>query len=275
MTLHCSRKLPNSPGVYQIYDQTINKFYVGSTTNLKRRFRRHRNDLEMQRHDNKYLQNVYNARGENLIFMFDETKDKEEALDKEQQLIDKFWKSGKLLNLAMDARKSGVGYIPSAETVEKTRRRLLNVPKSEDVRKKISQTLTGRAALPHVANMLRTNAIGRVNGSKQKEIARLVNTGKVVSEESKRKMSLAKKGRKFSVEHQAKLTLSRIGRKHSPETIAKMVLNRVKPVEIKGNVYPTARAAAEALGMSEKMIHTRINSPAYPDFIRLNRKIEQ
>ena len=56
-TLTCLRGL-NITGIYLL--QINNKRYIGSSVNIKKRLRRHRTLLRNNKHDNKYLQNLYN-----------------------------------------------------------------------------------------------------------------------------------------------------------------------------------------------------------------------
>lgn len=50
--------------IYKIINQVNDKFYVGSTTNTRERFRTHRNRLRNNRHHSKHLQAAWNKYGE-------------------------------------------------------------------------------------------------------------------------------------------------------------------------------------------------------------------
>lgn len=53
-----------SKGVYKLYFEKSNNFYIGSTTeNFKQRFRRHIHDLKLNKHCNILLQRAYNKYG--------------------------------------------------------------------------------------------------------------------------------------------------------------------------------------------------------------------
>ena len=62
--------MKTNTGVYQIYfTGDISKRYIGSTTNLKRRWSRHKSGLKNGNHKNKPLQEAYNKYGiDNLKF---------------------------------------------------------------------------------------------------------------------------------------------------------------------------------------------------------------
>lgn len=55
--------IPSSPGVYKITCTTTNKAYIGSTTDLRKRWYWHKGDLRKGRHHNRYLQNAWNKHG--------------------------------------------------------------------------------------------------------------------------------------------------------------------------------------------------------------------
>ena len=57
-------------GIYCIKCAHTNKTYVGSATNIKKRWWRHRKDLREKKHHNKYLQRAWNKYGEGA-FSFD------------------------------------------------------------------------------------------------------------------------------------------------------------------------------------------------------------
>lgn len=60
--------------IYKIVNTTNGKFYVGSTTNTRERFRTHRNRLRSNRHHSKHLQAAWNKYGEQIfVFMVIET----------------------------------------------------------------------------------------------------------------------------------------------------------------------------------------------------------
>ena len=55
--------LENGSGVYAIVNSLNNKKYIGSTGNLRKRFRQHYAALVRNNHDNKHLQNAVNKYG--------------------------------------------------------------------------------------------------------------------------------------------------------------------------------------------------------------------
>ncbi len=82
-------KLPQVSGVYQIYCLASQKCYIGSATNLRRRWFSHRWALRRNKHRNQHLQNAWNKYGET---MFDcvviEHTNKDQNLSREQYYLD-------------------------------------------------------------------------------------------------------------------------------------------------------------------------------------------
>jgi group I intron endonuclease len=50
-------------GIYRIINKINDKFYIGSSDNIERRFSRHLLDLKKNKHDNQHLQNAWNKYG--------------------------------------------------------------------------------------------------------------------------------------------------------------------------------------------------------------------
>lgn len=64
-TKNLCKTIPKSSGIYQILNKTNNKFYIGSASNLRRRFSSHKCHLNKNSHSNPHLQNAWNKYGEN------------------------------------------------------------------------------------------------------------------------------------------------------------------------------------------------------------------
>ena len=76
-------------GVYKIENIINNKIYIGSSSNITRRWVRHKSDLKTNNHSNVYLQREYNKyRIDNFIYTIIEECDENIILDKEQYWID-------------------------------------------------------------------------------------------------------------------------------------------------------------------------------------------
>lgn len=77
-------------GIYQIRNATNGKVYIGSSIDIRRRWRSHRSELNNGRHSNTYLQNSWNKFGErNFVFEILENVNREkDLLVREQWYLD-------------------------------------------------------------------------------------------------------------------------------------------------------------------------------------------
>ena len=62
--------IKDKPGIYQIYNKSNNKRYIGSTLNVSRRWSQHLHLLRNGKHHSKHLQNAWNKYGEEA-FVFE------------------------------------------------------------------------------------------------------------------------------------------------------------------------------------------------------------
>lgn len=105
-----------------IYKIDINdRYYIGSTKNLRNRKRLHLVKLRKQYHPNKFLQNLYNKHGEEA-FKFSVVEVLNEDIEKqfeiEQQYLDKHFGQENCVNLSPVAG-GGQLYNPTPETIQK------------------------------------------------------------------------------------------------------------------------------------------------------------
>lgn len=204
-------------GIYTITNKENGNFYIGSSVNLKKRWKRHKSNLRTNKHDNAHLQRAWNKYGEDCFefSVLEYVEDISLLLTTEQKYIDalhpiynKCPKAGSLIGLFR---------------TEEHRRKLSlagmghkgwnnGKPHSEEHRKKISQALTGK-----------THSI-----ETKKKIS-LAFKGKPLPEETKRKMSLShmgnmpkNKGKKHTEEARAKIIRALQGRPVSEETRKKL-----------------------------------------------------
>ena len=76
-------------GIYKITNKINNKFYIGSSKRIKRRWYEHKSSLINCCHGNKRMQNSWNKYGEyNFIFEIIEECDVDELLVREQHYLD-------------------------------------------------------------------------------------------------------------------------------------------------------------------------------------------
>ena len=276
------RDVMNKSGIYKITNIIKNKYYIGSSINLKSRKYKHFKDLERNIHCNKKLQNSYNKHGSiNFVFEIIEEVEysedkklfKKNLLEREQYWIDEFntVNEGYNINpLAMSRlgstiseehkellRKVNKGnkYNLGRKASEETRNKMSKSAsaKSDDVKRRISNTLKGHKVSEETRKILIERNTGRIIseetriklreshlGNKHTEEAKLkigeAHKNKIVSKETRDKMSKLKKGntnmlgKTHSEETKKKISdaskISCRGRKQSKETVAKRVKSR-------------------------------------------------
>ena len=103
-------------GVYAIIHKPSNKFYVGSSVNIKNRIATHKRELKRNLHHCNHLQRAWNLYGENEFEFkeFIKTKDLQKARQVEQLYIDLFFKD-KLFNTKNKAIGAASGELNAAK----------------------------------------------------------------------------------------------------------------------------------------------------------------
>lgn len=79
----------SAPGFYMLVDQTTRAFYIGSSVNLMNRIRFHRNHIRNGTHPNSGIRDNFDD-WSNVELVVGYARDKQHALDLEQELLDKF-----------------------------------------------------------------------------------------------------------------------------------------------------------------------------------------
>jgi group I intron endonuclease len=106
---------PASSGVYTITNIINGKYYVGSSNNIKRRWRHHKDTLRRGIHPNKYLQRAFDKYGEDN-FLFEIVELTEEYILKEQEILDRNFEATYNIAIMADAPMTGKKH---AEKVKK------------------------------------------------------------------------------------------------------------------------------------------------------------
>jgi len=137
-------------GIYKITNKVNGKFYIGSSLDIKQRWKYHRNMLKSGAHDNQHLQNSYNKHGkENFIFeVLCEIDDTQiEILKAEQKVLDKYKNTWDMLYNIAHFVSSGMKGRSHTEKAKKTLSEKLSgenhphygKPVGEEWRRKISK----------------------------------------------------------------------------------------------------------------------------------------
>ncbi len=123
-------------GIYKITNLINNKFYIGSSSDLKKRLYEHRRELNLGVHANKHLQSAWNKYGEeNFKFEIIETIENASCTNKYlRDLETKYIQESKCYEDSI-----GYNFIPGGIGT-------LNLPCSEEKKKKISKANKGKKA---------------------------------------------------------------------------------------------------------------------------------
>jgi group I intron endonuclease len=182
------------PGIYKI--QSICKperIYIGSSSNIYRRWQGHISQLKRGIHHSKKLQRHYDKYGESdLCFSLLLGCDKEDLIKLEQYFMDSY---KPYFNNLLKAKP--VKYIPhTEETKEKMRQSRIGHKLSDETKKKISKSHKGIRPSRETIEKLRTSHLGQRRPHTEDQINKIreSNKGLKRSEEAKRKMSLVHKG---------------------------------------------------------------------------------
>ena len=164
--------LPKSPGIYRIKDRDSEKFYVGSSINIKRRVTQHIYRLNKGSHPNPIMQAIWNKDPCRLYFecvKIVKNADKKTLLELEQKYLDKagVGKNKNCMNVLLIAN-SHLGVKRSPESVEKLRKIHIGRKASEETKaKQRAAKLGGKLSEEHkkkIGNSARGKKINRPKG---------------------------------------------------------------------------------------------------------------
>lgn len=208
------RSLKKVSGVYRIRNLANNKFYIGSTNDLYKRFIQHKIQLEREEHHSIYLQRAFNKYGTSQFIMEILLLCKQEyLLYYEQQLIYEL-----VPNYNMNKRAtSNRGYKWSMESRQK-------------------------ASMAQLGNQ---NALGHRLSEEQKQSMSASRKGKCIGEQN------GFYGKTHTQEVRQRIRDAQTGRKHSEETKKKQAKSHYKPVKIDNIIYESLNAASEASGINK------------------------
>lgn len=256
--------------VYRLVHKKTGKFYIGSAASIVKRQKTHMTNLLANKHVNALLQELFNASKKGWAAFDVESKEfdtLDEAREREDALIKKYWGSPLLLNLKHYA--SGGDYMtnhPRAKELAKGKsisakklwKKIHSDPKRyADRVEKISgknNPMYGRTHTPEVRERLRQVNLGRTHP----------NQGTCLTEEGREKLrahARTRTGEKNPFH----------GKTHTPEAIAKIKLanatrddswkeNIVKAISVEGTVYESLSAASDATGTPRPTLSYRAHS---------------
>ena len=125
-------------GVYTIYNIITNKFYIGSSVNLRTRRTLHFRELKQGTHHSKYLQNSYNKYGrDNFIFKIIRECDPKDCISLEQYFINAISPEYNMCKIAGNC----LGRKSTEETRKKMSLSRLGKKASEETRQKLRENI--------------------------------------------------------------------------------------------------------------------------------------
>jgi group I intron endonuclease len=178
-------------GVYQIRHLDSGKVYVGSSGNISRRWKRHREELRSNKHHSRLLQRAWLKYGEGAFAfeLLEAVPDRVARVEREQHWL-----------TATDCCNPARGYniAPFAVSPKCS-------PVTEEARAKMRAARLGK----------------RVSDETRQRMCE-AQRGRTHSDEARARMSAAHTGRKLAPEHVEKIRVKMLGRPVSEETRAKI-----------------------------------------------------
>ena len=172
-------------GIYEIKCLSNGKSYLGSSSNLKKRFSNHKSRLRSSEHGNIHLQNAWNKYGEkNFSFEILEYCTHEELISKEQEWLDFYYLNNQWSSLF------------NFRTIANS-----NIGLSCCRGRKLSLETKGKISKSHLGKKLSTE-----------HREKLLHIVRNRSLETRRKMSESRKGIHLSKETKAKMSILQKGR---------------------------------------------------------------
>jgi group I intron endonuclease len=217
-------------GIYKIENIINLKCYLGSSVDIKRRWRQHLGNLRCDKHTNRHLQSSWNQYGEgNFTFSVLEHCPAEALVSREQFYFNTLHPELNLNPLAA----TNLGFKHSQETVEKMRVARLGIPLSPEWRAAMSAGMKGVKRQPFtpehckaIGDFWRGKKRGPLSAERRAEISAML-TGKKRGPYKPQQV----KREPRSPEWCAAISIARKGRKQTPEHIeAAAATRRGKPL---------------------------------------------
>lgn len=216
--------IPRSSGIYKITCTANNKIYIGSSVNLRIRWRDHKNTLRKGAHRNSRMQNAWNKYGEDsFTFEVIELVMPWSLLDREQYWLDKLKPYDRNIGFNINPKaESAFGRECTPETRAKIGAANRGRKVSDETRSKLSEAGKGRKHNAETLHKMSLKSRGRKLTPEAKEKISIANKGKKRSPEEIERIRINSTGRKHTAEAKAKVSAAKKGIKRKPETVEKM-----------------------------------------------------
>jgi group I intron endonuclease len=229
-------------GIYEIRNKTNGHFYIGSSSDIERRFYIHHYLLQTGNHHNAHLQRAWKKYGES-VFEFNvlQLVPKESCISEEQRLLDEhfgkryFYNVDKYAKLNDDlANQKRSASLTGQKRSTETCQRMSVAQKTRKITQKMLDgwKKSGNALMQYRADHkeeFEKRRLAACVGRKQPEHFRIVMSekmrGRVITEEWRQRISDAQKGipkKPRTKEHQEKLNAANRGLKRSDKTKEKL-----------------------------------------------------
>lgn len=182
-------------GIYKLYWDNCDYYYVGQSKNTPKRITGHINCLKKNKHENKKLSDVVKKyglpKGEVLIFC-----DVSLLTEIEQRYLDEGKNNKKCCNIVWTAM-SCIGHKQK--------------PRSKEHRERLSASLKGKPKSEETKKKLRFANIGKKHSEETKQKMSFINKGRMKSEIHKKNIGIAKTGVALSESHRKNIGKTKIG----------------------------------------------------------------
>lgn len=276
-------------GIYKIINIKSNKIYLGSSIDIEKRFKRHKNDLLKNKHTNIHLQREYNKYGLNKFkFVVIQICNEVELREVEQSYLDEIFEIENFNNMYYNIGLKSCGgdnltNNPNRDIIiNKIRKGLIDRYKNEteEERKYRIENITGENN-PNYGNKWNKKQKSRM--SKQRKGNKSPIKGKTyedihgLTKAKKIKQNISEKMKGYLIGKKNGF----YGKKHSEKNIrffsesqknkpTKGILSRFKPFYIDNKTYFTLSQASKKLEINYLTIRYRLNSDKFVNYIYID-----
>lgn len=193
-------------GLYKIINKINSKFYIGSSDDIERRFKRHLLDLSKNKHDNQHLQSAWNKYGSEA-FLFEVYKSCEPSvlLNEEQKELDIWVGKEECYNIRKDAKSPvAIGEKRPDWVVKKYADTQRGKPRwTEEQKNQMSIDRKGRRHRQDVKEKMKNRPSSFENIKKAQEY----NNGRIYTKDHCFNISIHRKSKQFSQDEIQKIRI--------------------------------------------------------------------